>query len=93
MDDQCQVIDGSEEKMQGFEGIKQNINAFSRMEGQGPLVTGQSPLINKVQTENQENKERQNLKGVAINTKKSTSYAISHKRSVSDEIFNKIIPS
>ena len=79
-----------------MDGIKQNINGFSRMEGQGPLATGQSPLVNNKNFSdnlmmNQNSKDKANIKG--INRVAQTSYGISHKRSVSDEIFNKIIPN
>ena len=71
------------------------------MEGQGPLATGQSPLVNNKNFSDNlvmnHSKDKQHLtKGVnrGSNTAQtSNSYGITHKRSVSDEIFHKIIPN
>lgn len=74
-----------------FEGLRNNINQLSRMEGQGPLTIGQGSLIyNKNQSDNLPIKEKKNLR-VREKTH-SSSYGISHKRSVSDELFTKMLP-
>lgn len=73
-----------------FEGLKQNTNVYSRMEGQGPL-THQN---NKNLSDNIAIKEHhQNFRQQQDKTITTNSYRISHKRSVSDELFNKIVPT
>lgn len=72
-----------------IEGLRRSaalaVNGVSRMEGQGPLVVGLSPLVsNKNQSDNQVHKN-DSING-GRSKSNNTSYSIQHKRSVSDEV-------
>jgi len=63
------------------------------MEGQGPLITGISPQFkNKNYSENIMHNKDQSFK-VHRSNAATTNVGISHKRSVSDGIFNNVIPT
>lgn len=68
-----------------IEGLRQTVNGLSRMEGQGPLLVGLSPLVsNKNQSDNQVHKN-DSING-GRSKSNNTSYSIQHKRSASDEV-------